>query len=157
MSGTTLLKKFIQKKHVSFYESFDSWEEAVRASYKPLIMDGTVDTCYVEQVIDSIKTLGPYIVIAPDIAIPHTTMKARGVHKTDISFMKVEKPVSFTKGSSDDDARLFFSLAAENPEKHLDNMQQLAEMLLLEGLTDELLKCCCMEELSELAEKFEMA
>lgn len=157
MDKITLFKRIIQKKHVSFFESFDSWEEAVGASYEPLVMDGTVDTCYVEQVIESIKALGPYIVIAPDIAIPHTTLKAKGVHKTDICFMKVEKPVSFTKDSNADDARLFFSLAAADPNEHLDNMRQLAEILLQEGVVEGLLKCCSLEGLRELAEKFELA
>ena len=149
-----LLGEIVRKKRFSFHQSFPSWEEAVRASYQPLLDDGTIEECYIGQVIESIRTLGPYIVLAPDIAMPHTNMNAKGVHQTALSFMRVEEPVHFTQGNPENDARLFFSLAAKDPEEHLMNMQQLAELLMTEGITKELLACRTEGDLKRLQEKY---
>lgn len=149
-----MLGDLVRKKRVSFHQGFSSWEEAVTASYQPLIVDGTIEDCYIGQVIESIRTLGPYIVLAPDIAMPHTTMNAAGVYQTAISFMRVEEPVHFTEGDPENDARLFFSLAAKDPEEHLENMQHLAELLMTEGITEDLLACRSPEDLLRLEEKY---
>lgn len=149
-----LIGDLVRQKRVSFHDSFTSWEEAVQASYQPLLDDGTIEPCYIDQVIASIKELGPYIVLAPDIAMPHTTMGAKGVKCSAISFMKVEQPVHFTQGDPDNDARLFFSLAAQNPEEHLENMKYLAEELMTEGLTEDLLSCRTEEDLLKLEVKY---
>ena len=149
-----LIGDLVRKKRVCFHQEFSNWEEAVKASYQPLLEDGTIEPCYIDQVIASIKELGPYIVLAPDIAMPHTTMGAKGVRCSAISFMKVCRPVHFTEGNPENDARLFFSLAAQNPEEHLLNMQQLAEELMTEGLTEDLLLCESEEDILKLEEKY---
>lgn len=149
-----LIGDMVRQKRVCFHKCFSNWEEAVKASYQTLIDDGTIEPCYIDQVIGSIKELGPYIVLAPDIAMPHTTMGAKGVKSSAVCFMKVEQPVHFTEGDPENDARLFFSLAAQNPEEHLENMQKLAEELMTEGLTDDLLLCETEEDILKLEAKY---
>ena len=48
-------------------------------------------------------------------------------------------------------ANLFFTLASDNPEKHLDNMQQLSVILSSEDLIAELMQVTNEEELLALA------
>lgn len=156
MGENILLKRIIEKKHVVFAQHFDDWTDAVRASYGPLLEDKTVEEHYVQQVIDSIKKLGPYIVIAPDVAIPHTSMDASGVHTTDICLMLVKEPVHFTPGNDENDARVFFSLAAVNPDEHLENMQQLADLLMIAGFVEALPDCGTMEALKAVADKYSL-
>ena len=54
-----------------------------------MVADGTVEADYADEIIACIEKYGPYIIIAPDIAMPHSQENAKGVHKTAISFMKV--------------------------------------------------------------------
>ena len=115
-----MLKEIIERNHYTFEESFDNWEDAIRAGYKPLLADNTVEDIYVQAVIDCVKKFGPYIVIVPNIAMPHSTEGAAGCNGTAISFMKVEKEVDFDPEDPDKKARLFFSLAATDHEKHLE-------------------------------------
>lgn len=63
------------------------------------------------------------------LAIPHSTKGSPGVTQTAIAFTKFEKPVSFDPADREKDATLFFTLAAVDDEKHLENMRQLFTIL----------------------------
>ena len=146
--------ELVEQNRVSFHESFDSWEEAIKASCKPLIDDGTIEDAYVESVIASVKEHGPYIIIMPDVALPHAQENAVGVNDTAISFMKVEKPVRFEEGNPEKDARLFFTLASADHNVHLENMGKLAEILMNQPLVDELLQAKNVDDLIAIDEKY---
>ena len=112
------------------------WREAIRMSCEVLEADGTIEENYKEDIIACVEKYGPYIVIAPNIAMPHSQEGAKGVHKTAIAFMKLKKPVSFEEGNPELDAQLFFTLAACNNEQHLNNMGRLSEILMNEELVE---------------------
>ena len=149
-----MLKEFVEKKHYKFADSASDWREAIRMSCEVLEADGTVEENYKEDIIKCVEKYGPYIVIMPDVAMPHSQECAKGVHKTAIAFMKLEKPVSFDPEDPEKDATLFFTLASCNPDQHLDNMSRLAEMLSNEELVEELKKAKGPEDLLALEEKY---
>lgn len=134
-----MLKTFVEKKHTCYHQSFPDWESAIQAACEPLKKDNTITQAYVDLVIKCVKDYGPYIVIAPNIAMPHSTEGAEGVNDTAISFMKVEEAVHFDPNDPEKDARLFFTLASVNHEKHLENMMALAEMLMNDEVVNALL------------------
>lgn len=149
-----MLKEFVESKHYKFAESAKDWKEAIRMSCESLEADGTIEENYKEDIIKCVENYGPYIVIIPGVAMPHSQENAAGVHKTAIGFMKLEQPVSFDPEDPEKDATLFFTLASCNPEQHLDNMSKLAEMLSNEELVEELKKAKCPEDLLTLQEKY---
>lgn len=149
-----MLKEFVEKKHYRFVDKIDNWEDAIRESCKSLEADGTVEPSYAELIINTVKEYGPYIVIMHNVAMPHSTEKAEGVHKTAIAFMKVEQPVSFEEGNKEKDAQLFFTLAAEDGEQHLANMQKLVVLLSNEDLVKDLADAHTPEDLLALHEKY---
>ncbi|WP_029541548.1 PTS sugar transporter subunit IIA [Selenomonas sp. AB3002] len=134
-----MFKEIVEKKHFSFHEGFDDWRDAVRAACAPLLADGTIEKEYPEIIIEKVEELGPYIVIAPNICIPHAE-RGRGVNDTAMCFMKTEKPVSFDPNDPDKDARIFVVLAATDDEVHLNNLMQLSETLSDEAIVDKLLQ-----------------
>lgn len=149
-----MLREFVEKNHCKFIQEAEDWKDAIRKSCEVLEADGTVEANYKEDIIACVEKYGPYIVIAPNIAMPHSQEGAQGVHKTEIAFMKVEKPVSFEPGNPEKDAQLFFTLASCNPEQHLDNMSRLSEMLMNEDVIRELEKAVCPEDLLEIQKKY---
>ncbi len=149
-----MLKEFVESKHYKFAESAKDWKDAIRMSCESLEADGTVEANYKEDIIKCVEKYGPYIVIVPGVAMPHSQENAVGVHKTAIGFMKLEKPVSFDPEDPEKDATLFFTLASCNPEQHLDNMSRLAEMLSNEELIEDLKKAKGPEDLLNLQEKY---
>ncbi|MEA4876203.1 PTS sugar transporter subunit IIA [Anaerorhabdus sp.] len=149
-----LIQKILDNKVTSYKEGFDTWQEAIRGGAEALIEQGFIEPVYVDAVIACVEKYGPYIVIAPDIAMPHSTEGAEGVLKTGIGFMKVEKAVCFDPNDPEKDARLFFTLAAENHEEHLNNMMELSEMLMNEDLVKDLLEVKNDEDLKKVGEKY---
>lgn len=149
-----MLREFVESNHYKFAKEAGDWEEAVRMSCEALEADGTIEANYKEDIIACIKKYGPYIIIMPDVAMPHSQEGATGVHKTAIAFMKLERPVSFDPGDPEKDARLFFTLASCDSEQHLDNMSRLSEILSDEEVVAELLKAEGPEDLLRIQEKY---
>lgn len=149
-----MLKEFVEQKHCKFAKEAKDWKEAIRMSCEPLEADGTVEANYKEDIIACVEKYGPYIVIIPDVAMPHSQEGAVGVNKTAISFMKLKNAVSFEPGDPEKDARLFFTLASCNPEQHLNNMMRLSEMLSNEEIVAALLEADSEKDLLEIENKY---
>lgn len=124
-----MLREFVEKNHYLFVEKVSDWQEAIRKACLPIEADNTVDNTYADQIIDCVNKYGPYIVLMPGVAMPHSQEGAGGVNKTTISFMKVKEAVSFDKEDPEKEANLFFTLASCNHNEHLENMSKLSEML----------------------------
>ena len=101
-----------------------------------------------KELINSIKKHGPYIVIAPKIAIPHA-QEGHGVNETAICFMKTNTPVSFGEGE-EYDAQLFFVLASIDNEVHLKNLTKMVELISDEETVEKLLEAQSVEDLKKL-------
>lgn len=149
-----LLSQILDAKHFLFADGFERWQDAIKASCQPLEADGTVDGEYAQQIIDCINKYGPYIVIAPMIAMPHSQENAKGVFKTAISFMRTKEIVAFDPEDREKDARLFFTLASQDHNQHLKNMSALACMLDDEALIEDLLAAESEEDLRSLCAKY---
>jgi PTS system ascorbate-specific IIA component len=144
-----MIKDLIEMNRVSFAQGFDRWEDAVGAAAQPLIRDGAIDATYITSMVDCINKYGPYIVIAPDVAMPHAQGGGTGVHETSMALMKVEQPVHFS-ASPEHDARLLFVLASVDSDSHMDMLQALVEEISDEAFLARLLDVHDMDELKQL-------
>lgn len=150
-----MLKEIVEKGYYTFEEHFDKWEDAIKASYQPLLKENIVEDVYVEAVIECVNKYGPYIVIVPGVAMPHSTEGAVGCNGTAISFMRVKDEVDFDPEDPDKKARLFFSLAAVDHEQHINNIQQLMDTLMNEEIVEALYSVETVEQLKKVADTFE--
>jgi len=145
----TVLQTIVEKKHYLFIDEEVTWQDAVRLSAESLVADGSVDAGYYKQIVECIEKFGPYVVFDHYVAMPHSQENAEGVHKTGIGFMVSKKAVDF--GVDEDgekkEAKLFFTLAACNPEEHLNNIQQLTEIFMNEPLLDALMEAETPEDI----------
>lgn len=147
--GGKMLKELVKKGRVTFYKGFQTWEGAIAAACQPLIADGAITLEYVDSVIKCIKEHGPYIVIAPNICIPHFKQGASGVNETAISFMKTDEPVHFSD-NPEHDARLFFVLASIDHDQHFQNLQELVELISDETVVEKLLAAKSVEDINDI-------
>ncbi len=145
-----MFKEFVAQKHYSFHEGFDDWRDAIRAACAPLVADGTIQKEYVSYIIEKVEELGPYIVIAPEICIPHAE-RGRGVNRTAMCFMKSETPVRFHE-DGEHDARIFVVLAAADDEEHIQNLMEVSERLSDEETVAKLLAATTPEDLLAIEE-----
>lgn len=145
-----MFNELLEKNRYSFHEGFDNWEDAVKAACQPLIKEGAILPSYVDSIIRCVNEYGPYIVIAPNICIPHAQEGTDGdVKTTSICFMKTEKPVHFSE-DPEHDARLFFVLASENSELHLQNLTELVGLISDEEVVEKLLNAKSVESLKRI-------
>jgi PTS system ascorbate-specific IIA component len=153
---STVLQTIVEKKHYKFVDEPITWQEGVRLSAESLVADGSVDADYYKQIVDCITKYGPYVVFDHYVAMPHSQENASGVHKTGIGFLVSKQPVDF--GTDEDGeqkiAKLFFTLAACNPDEHLSNMQQLMGVFTNEPLLDALMEANTPEDILAAEAKY---
>lgn len=144
-----MLKELIEKNRFSFHDGFEKWEDAIKAACMPLIEDKAIEEAYIDSIISNVNKYGPYIVIAPDICIPHAQEGAVGVNETAVCFMRSKKPVCFSD-DHDQDARLFFVLASTDNNIHLENLSKLVELVENNEVVEELICSQCKEDLENI-------
>lgn len=148
------MRELVDLNRVSFHKGFSTWEDAIRASFETLLTDKSIDETYIDSVIACVKKYGPYIVLAPDIALPHAQENATGVFQNAIAFMKTEEPVHFEENNPAKDARLFFCLASNDHSAHIENMQKLALVLLNQNFINDLQNAHSVDDLLAIDEKY---
>ena len=76
------------------------WKAAVKLGTDLLVKAGAAEERHYEAILKMTEELGPYYVIAPGIAMPHTRPE-NGAKKTGFALVTLKNPVSF--GHSDND------------------------------------------------------
>ncbi|MDO4432246.1 MAG: PTS sugar transporter subunit IIA [Aerococcaceae bacterium] len=145
-----MLKEIIEHKRYSFQQKFDSWEEAIRVACQPLVEQGIIEPEYSSYIINNVHEFGPYIVIAPEICIPHA-QEGKGVNETAVAFMNVEEAVDFGEGA-EYKPRLFFVLASTDNEKHLENLSELVTLVEDEATVEAFVNARSHEDLEKILE-----
>lgn len=143
-----MLRELIEKKRVTYVDAVTNWEEAITLAAQPLLTDGAITQTYVDAMIQSVKDHGPYIVIAPNIAMPHA-QGGNGVNENAVAFMKVNQTVHFSD-SEEHDARLFFVLAGVDSHSHLGLIESFVETVSDDEFVTKLLATQSVNELKEV-------
>lgn len=139
----------LTREYVQLVESFGSWEEAIRYSARPLLENGDIEARYVEAMITSVNEHGPYVVIAPNIAMPHARPEAGG-KRIAYSVMKVENPVYFTENHDPMfAAKLFITLSCVDDISHVKMLQAIATVLSDEAKLNVILQAKEIETILE--------
>lgn len=102
-----LLKEIVRQNRAAFFPGSSDWKDAIRKSCQPLVDTGCATPAYAQRIIECVEEFGPYIVIVPGLAIPHSTKGSPGVSQTAISFVRFEQPVIFDPEDREKDARVF--------------------------------------------------
>ena len=149
-----LLKEIVEQKLCYFTGSAASWQESIKLSCKKLEDAGIVGEKYAGEIIKCVSENGPYIVLMPGIALPHSMENSPNAFGTAIAFTKLAAPVSFDDADPDKSASVFFTLAATDDELHLKNMRKLFKMLTDEALCADLQKAASEADLLALDTKY---
>lgn len=107
--------------------SAPDWEAAIRAAGEALVADGATTDAYTEQMVDAVHKHGPYIVVAPGVALAHAR-PSEAVMRDAISLVTLADPVVFGHGTNDP-VTLVLGLAARDHDSHLEALQTLATVL----------------------------
>lgn len=116
----------IKEEHIQIKEKVSDWEESIQIAAQPLLEVGYFNQAYINSMIQSVHDMGPYIVIAPEIAIAHARPND-DVHKVGLSLLKLNEHINFSDNSHY--ASLIFVLSAIDNEAHLEILRKLATIL----------------------------
>src|SRR5881409_1568585 len=129
------------------------WRAAVRASGEALVAAGITTPAYTDQMIATVEQLGPYIVIAPGIALAHAR-PSEAVLRPGLSWVTLARSVRF--GHKDNDpVTLVVGLAAPDTSSHVQALATLAGLLEDEGRRAELLRARTPQDVLETITDYE--
>ncbi|URZ86851.1 PTS sugar transporter subunit IIA [Floricoccus penangensis] len=126
------------------------WKDAIKISSENLLEKDLITEEYISELINSVEEYGPYIVLVPGVAMPHSQAESEAVKGTAITFTHFNNPISFEDGNEEKDAQLFFTLAAKNPAEHMENIANLSELLMEDGMIESLIAARSIEDIKEL-------
>lgn len=113
------------------------WEAAVRAGGQLLLNQGICEARYVDAMVQAVRDMGPYMVLAPGISLAHARPED-GMLKVGMSIINLAKPVEFGN-EANDPVYLVISFGGVDHESHVEMLRTLA-MFLMEESNQELLK-----------------
>lgn len=103
------------------------WRAAITLAGQALVASGVTTDTYTAEMVAAVEDLGPYIVIAPGLAIAHSRPSS-AVLRAGLSWVSLATPVMFGN-KKNDPVSLVIGLAAPDHAGHLDIMSALARVL----------------------------
>lgn len=143
-----MIEKLLTEELVEVKLEVESWEEAVLVAGKLLLNNKKIEERYIKAMIETVKDMGPYIVMAPGIAMPHGRPDS-GVKELGIAAISLKNGVNF--GSNDfDPVKLIFAICAKENKSHIELLQDLSYILDNEELLRKLDYCNTKKDLLNL-------
>lgn len=103
------------------------WRDALSYAGKALVASGVTTAAYTAEMIAAVEELGPYIVIAPGLALAHSR-PSPAVLRAGLSWVSLQTPIEFGHAANDP-VSLVVGLAAPDHESHIEVMSALAGVL----------------------------
>ncbi|MTI55968.1 BglG family transcription antiterminator [Geosporobacter ferrireducens] len=120
---------------IQYKKTMQDWKEAIREASNPLLTEGVIEPDYIEAMIANVEKYGPYIVIAPKLALGHA-LPQDGVNSLGLSLLCLEEPVSFFHIP----VYIIFILAPVDKSSHLGIMRDMMTLFSDEENINQLLK-----------------
>lgn len=135
----SLLSDAFGEGSILIKDSVEDRSSAISLAGELLVLSGKADSSYVASMLEAIDKFGPYIVIAPGIALAHGK-PSDAVIETGLSLLVLKEAIEF-QHSQNDPVSLVFGLAATDHESHIATMAELAEFLSDQVRVNSLLTC----------------
>lgn len=139
-------RKIIEEDAIQLDVLAKDWEEAVQICGEILVETGKVEASYIEAMIRSIKEFGPYILIAPGVAMPHARPED-GVIEEGICIVNLKNEVVFEQGK---ELKVLIGLAAIDKDSHIELLKKIAEVISQEKSMECLKNAKEQQEILEL-------
>ena len=134
IGGVSLLQNLLSEENVSFHYPAETWEDVIRHGGQLMVDAGFTDPTYTEAMIDVVRDMGPYIVLAPGLAMPHARPEM-GAKQVGTALVTLEKPIDFGSPENDPVSVAVF-LCAPNKEEHIQLLTDIATLFEDEEFLD---------------------
>lgn len=134
IGGVSLLQDLLSEDNVSFHYPAETWEDVIRHGGQLMVDAGFTEPTYTEAMIDVVRDMGPYIVLAPGLAMPHARPEM-GTKQVGTALVTLEKPIDFGSPENDPVSVAVF-LCAPNKEEHIQLLTDIATLFEDEEFLD---------------------
>lgn len=134
IGGVSLLQDLLSEDNVSFRYPAETWEDVIRHGGQLMVDAGFTDPTYTEAMIDVVRDMGPYIVLAPGLAMPHARPEM-GAKQVGAALVTLEKPIDFGSPENDPVSVAIF-LCAPNKDEHIQLLTDIATLFEVEEFLD---------------------
>jgi len=147
--GSLMLKETLLPNRIKFIDKCDSWEAAIREAALPLLEQGAIEKKYIQAMIDSVNTNGPYIVLDDFFALAHAA-PSNGVNSLSMSLLKINNSVDFLGK----EVKIVVVLAATDNKKHLKALASLTELFMEKENLNKIIDADSIDTVINLVEKY---
>lgn len=121
-----LKQSLIENNSILLNQSASNWEDAVKIGTDLLVKAGTIEPRYYDNIISKVKELGPYIILAPGLAMPHARPE-EGVIKTSFALVTLKEPVFFD--GEEEGVKILLTLAGSDSDQHMQGLMEITQIL----------------------------
>lgn len=125
-----LKQSLIDNNSIKLQAKASNWREAIKIGTDMLIASGAIQPSYHDAIISSVEELGPYICIAPNLALPHARPE-NGVIRTAFALVTLEEPIYFE--GEDEPVDVLITLAGSSSDEHMEGLMEVTQVLDDEG------------------------
>ena len=127
----------------------DNWEDAIIKGGQVLVDKGAATPEYLETIVRKCKDNGPYIVIAPGIAMPHARPE-EGALALGYGIVTLKNPVTFNDPDNDPVELLIFMAAPSVKDHNEEAVCQIADLCDDEEAIAQIIKATSAGEIIDI-------
>jgi PTS system ascorbate-specific IIC component len=117
-------QSLLDNNSIKLNVSVTNWRDAIKVGTDMLEKSGVIKPSYYQAITSSIEQLGPYIVIAPDLAMPHARPED-GVNKTAFALVTLAEPIYI----EDERIKVMVTLAGSSSDEHMLGLKEVTQVL----------------------------
>ena len=118
-----LKESLIENNSIKLNQTAANWEEAIKIGIDLLVASGAIEPRYYDNIVSNIKEMGPYIVLAPGLAMPHARPE-EGVIRTAFGLTTLAQPVDF----DGEQISVLVTLAGSDSDIHMEGIMEITQI-----------------------------
>jgi mannitol/fructose-specific phosphotransferase system IIA component (Ntr-type) len=135
----------LTQSRIQVLRKVSDWRSALAIASAPLIEEKVISKSYIDAMIANVEYYGPYIVIAPFLALGHA-LPSDGVNALGVSVLKLEEDVYF----EDRPVSVVMILAPIDKRSHLGIMKDIMDLFNDSRFVSDLSDCKIPSDVYEL-------
>ncbi|WGE33653.1 PTS sugar transporter subunit IIA [Actinobacillus genomosp. 1] len=121
-----LKESLIENNSILLNQRAADWKAAIKLGTDLLEKSGAIEPRYYTSIIENIEKMGPYIILAPGLAMPHSRPE-EGVIKTSFALVTLAEPITFD--GEDEPVSVLVTLAGSDSDKHMEGLMEITQVL----------------------------
>ncbi|MDD0824995.1 PTS sugar transporter subunit IIA [Mannheimia sp. AT1] len=121
-----LKESLIENNSILLNQKATDWKAAIKLGTDLLEKSGAIEPRYYDSIINNIEKMGPYIILAPGLAMPHARPE-EGVIKTSFALVTLAEPIYFA--GEEEPVSVLVTLAGSDSDRHMQGLMEITQVL----------------------------